>query len=380
MTTIGRAGGNVVDFASERRRRGPRFDGSLMSILEVSRDLVCLCRGGLIVAINGAGLRLLGATSSEEVRGRRLSDFLIPEYSQVIERFLGGNRADDSPTPTRIIALDHSVKAVELRVYRAREIAPDAAVVTGRDITAEGRPADTARDRGTRFTLLVDNAMNLVCHVLDGLVRYVNPAGVRMLGAAGAAAVVGRPLAALFAGPYAEVVVGEALESAIGEGVALPMRLRRDDGGTVDAMVRIARLPTRHGLELMVEARDITAHNRAVVTLRHGAAAAAARRFTEKLVELLPNPVWYCDACGRFEVANRAFHDLIGDPARLEDPALPESDRDLLAGRVERITFEAAFTTPDQRRIHALVSKTAYLDDEGRPIGIIGVVTDIGER
>ena len=406
MSTIGKAGGNVIDFASERRRRGPRFDGSLMSILEVSRDLVCLCRAGLIVAINGAGIRLLGATSGEEVRGRRLSDFLIPEYSQVIERFLGGSRADDSPIPTRIIALDHSVKEVELRVHRAREIAPDAAVVTGRDVTAERQTVGSAKDRGAQFTLLVDSSTNLVCHVLDGLVHYINSAGAQMLAVGDKADVVGRPLAALFAGPYAEVVVGEALESAIGEGVALPMRLRRDDGGTVDAMVRITRLPTRHGLELMVEARDITAHNRAVLALQRNAdrletqvadrtrelaeqralaeenssAAEAARRFTEKLVDLIPNPVWYRDAHGRFQIANQAFRDLIGDPARLEGPGQPEGDRDLMAGRTERVTFEAAFTAPDRRRIHALVTKTPYLDDEGRPVGIIGVVTDISER
>ncbi len=406
VATIGGAGGNVIDFASERRRRGPRFDGGLMNILEVSRDLVCLCRGGLIVAINGAGIRLLGAVSGEEVRGRRLSDFLIPEYGEVIERFLCGRDGDDTPIPTRIVGLDNAVKEVELRVHHAREIATDAAVVIGRDVSTERRLAGSAQDRTARFTLLVDSAMNLVCHVLDGLIRYVNPAGIAMLQAADADAVIGRPLTALFSGPYAEVVVGEALDSAVGEGVALPMRLQRDDGKVFDAMVRITRLPTRHGMELMVEARDITAHNRAVVALRRGAetlemrvadrtrelaeqraladdsrhAAEAARRFTEKLVDLIPNPVWYRDARGRFEVANQAFRDLIGDPVRLEGPGQPDGDRDLMSGRTERVTFEAAFTAPDNRRIHALVSKTAYLDDDGRPVGIIGVVTDISER
>ncbi|MBI5165621.1 MAG: diguanylate cyclase [Magnetospirillum sp.] len=405
--------GNVIDFPSERRQQGPRFDANMMKVLEVSRDLVCLCRNGRITAVNGAGVAMLGGRSTDEVLGCRLSDFLIPEYGPVLDLFLSGLASEDKPIPTRIVALDRSLKDVELQVFRAREIATDATVVVGRDVSHEGHLAGTAQESGARFSMLVDNAMNLVCHVRDKVIHYVNHAGAEMLGAASVQAVVGIHLADIFHDDYREVFEDEVLESVVDERQAVPMRLKRRDGTPVDVVAMITRLPSARGNELMVEARDITAHNRAVAALRRANetleqrvvertrelaeqralaearkhAADAARRFSESVIDTIPSPVWYKDGGGAYRMVNQSLRLMLGaDPIHAPECGifLPDidaaTDRELLSGSRDRVVFEAAARCYGSQPRDLLVSKTALVDVDGRPLGIIGVATDITER
>ncbi len=403
-------GQNIIDLASERRRRGPRFDGGLMQILEVSRDLICLCRAGAITAINGAGARMLGGRTTEEMIGRRMAEFLIPEYGPVMNLFLAGMASEDRPVPTRILRLDGSTRDVELQVHRAREIAGDATVITCRDISKEGKLADIAKETDSRFHLLVENAMNLVCHTVNGVIRYINKAGLTLLGAVEPEAVLGRCLEDIFHADYAELLKAEMIDTIIAEDASVPLRLRRLDGSNLDAVVKIARLPSKTGFELMVEARDITAHNRAVMALRRanetlemrvvsrtrelaeqraraeelGLIAEASRRFTESVIDTIPSPVWFKDARGHIQTTNRAFRTLFEEKAAGLGAVMPEedaiTDSELMAGSIERTSFESSVLLPGGSRVDGLFLKTAYSDDEGRPVGIIGIMTDISDR
>lgn len=247
-------GENVIDLARERRRRGPRFNGGLMDILEVSRDLVCLCRQGAITAINGAGVRMLGAHSTEELVGRAMDEFLVPEYGSMLKLFLSGMASEDKAVPTRILALDKSVKAVEMQTFRAREIAPDATVVVCRELGAEKEDAVRLHDADLGFRLLVDNALNLALHVRDGVVVYVNKAGVGLLGAASPEAVVGRPLAELVHADCAVLVEAEALRALAETGAPLPLDLLAANGKAVSVLARVTLVPSSHGLDVMIEA------------------------------------------------------------------------------------------------------------------------------
>ena len=395
---------NIIDLAIERRRRGPRFNGEMMQILEVSRDLICLCRGGAITAINGAGVRMLGGKSTEDLIGRRLAEFLIPEYAQVLDLFLSGMSSEDRGVPTRIVGLDQAVHDIELQVFRAREIAPDATVVTGRDLSKEGRLAGAARHTDNRFRQLVEQSMNLVCHVVDGSIRYINKAGLDLLGADEPEQVIGLRLEDILQADYVGLIA-----PIIEEASAVPLRLLHRDGSAFDAVVRITALSDESGQqELMLEARDITGHNRAVAALRRAnetlemrvaartrelaeqrcraeemtSVAEAARRFTESLIDTIPSPVWFKDALGRVQTCNKAFRTLFGEhePHGLMPLEDAVTDAELLSGACAQASFEAPILPLAGGRQDVLVLKSAYLDDEGRPVGVIGIMTDITER
>lgn len=244
---------NVIDLARERRRRGPRFTGGLMDILEVSRDMVCLCRAGAITAINGAGARMLGAATTEELVGRRMADFLVPEYGRMLELFLAGMASEDKSVPTRILGMDNTVKAVEMQTFRAREIAPDATVVVCRTIRPEDEAATQLHDSDVRFRLLADNALNPVCHVQNGILRYINRAGVALLGHDGPQALVGRPYADVLGGPDGALLDESVLRAAAEDGAIQPLSLTGADGVLTAVRARITLVPSPTGLEVMIE-------------------------------------------------------------------------------------------------------------------------------
>lgn len=244
---------NVIDLAVERRRRGPRFNGGLMDILEVSRDLVCLCRAGAITAINGAGARMLGAATTDLVVGRRMDEFVVPEYGSMLELFLSGMASEDKAVPTRILAMDNSVKAVEMQTFRAREIAPDATVVVCRELGPDVEAAAHLHDSDMGFRLWADNAMNMVCQVRDGVLSYVNRAGVALLQLSGPEAVIGRPFADVLDRASGAVIEGDGLEALAAAGATLPMVLVRADGRDVAALARFTPVPATEGIEAIVE-------------------------------------------------------------------------------------------------------------------------------
>lgn len=247
-------GDNVIDLARERRRRGPRFDGGLMDILEVSRDLVCLCRAGAITAINGAGARMLGADTTEELVGRRMDEFLVPEYGSMLKLFLSGMASEDKAVPTRIQALDKTAKAVEMQVFRAREIAPDATVVVCRELAVEVAAAERLHETDLCFRLWVDNAMNLACQIHDGVVRYVNRAGVALWRASGPDQVVGRPFAELVQLPDGLSLDADTLRALAEDGRPVPFMLLGVDNVPIRVQARFTLVPLSQGLEVMVEA------------------------------------------------------------------------------------------------------------------------------
>ena len=245
-------GDNVIDLAGERRRRGPRFTGGLMDILEVSRDLVCLCRAGAITAINGAGARMLGAATTEELVGRRMTEFLVPEYGRMLEMFLGGIASEDKAVPTRIMALDKTVKDVEMQTFRAREIAPDATVVVCRQLTEEMEATAKLHESDLRFRLAADHSMNALLHVKDGVVQYCNKAAVTLLAADGPQYLVGTRLAELLDGAPLDTDGLRALAEA---GLPLQMVMVAKAGTKIPVTAQFALVPSPSGLEVMMEAR-----------------------------------------------------------------------------------------------------------------------------
>lgn len=412
-------GNNVIDLAGERRRRGPRFDGGLMDILEVSRDMVCMCRAGAISAINGAGTRLLGASCASDVLGQRFSSFIVPEYGPMIDLFMAGKASADKPVPTRLKGMDGNLREVEMQIFRAREIAADATIIMCRDVgAADGKPARADAAAAPAFPHLIENAMNLVCHVHNGRIVYINRAGQALLGADSAESVIGRDLAQLFTADYADLFAADTFSELLDEPEDIPMRLVHASGEPVDVYVAISPLPSPSGsVEVMIEARDVTAHNKAVRALRRSnemlemrvaertrelgeqrtraeelrQIADASRRFSESLLDMLPNPVWFRDLRGAFQSCNRAFRDLFGcdpsktpDAARIVEGAMPaecqETDRQILAGTLERAVFEGQIPGAGGARHDALITKCAFPDEEGRSVGVLAMLTDITER
>jgi diguanylate cyclase (GGDEF)-like protein/PAS domain S-box-containing protein len=400
------------------RRQGPRFDGDLMGALEASRDLMCVTIDGRITAINSAGLALLGAGDLVEVERRHFLDFLVAEQAGGYDDdFLNRNAFRSDPVCVRLERLNGQIRDVELFIYRAREVANGAAVVLGRDVSETSRLVTTVQETEIRFRMLVENSRHLVCHCRGDLIDYINRAGVALLGGTAPAEFVGRPVWELFSDDY-RAIFTDNVGLLLRESGGLTVKLAGLDGTLVDAQLAVTVFPSAEVLDYMIEATDISAHNRAVGALRQfnedleqrvsertaeldeqrklaedqHRLAVQARHFVESLLDAVPSPLWYKDGQGRYQAYNRAFRDAWGiegnrwigrqaiEVAPFDDAKLDEiMDRRLLGSDAHQ-AYEATSRFADGSDRHVLVNKTAFFDAEGAQAGVIAVMVDISDR
>ncbi len=147
----------------------------------------------------------------------------------------------------------------------------------------------------------------------------------------------------------------------------------------------VARDATGRPLRMVGTHTDVTLQRQAEEEVLH------QLRFIEELVEIIPNPIYFKDALGRYIGCNRACEELIG--VRRED-FLGRTAGDVLgaAGAEEEAqdqrllasagvqTFETRLTLPSGETRELIHSRTLFTNAQGQVGGILGVVTDITQH
>jgi len=115
-------------------------------------------------------------------------------------------------------------------------------------------------------------------------------------------------------------------------------------------------------------------------------------KFLQRLIDTLPNPVFYQDALGRFLGGNQAFAEFLGLPVSKIigktycelDPGAPalwnqEKDQELFRGSGNQV-YEAALADAGGVRHEVVFYQGSFPAVGGSPAGIIGTMLDITER
>ncbi|QCG95616.1 diguanylate cyclase [Azospirillum sp. TSA2s] len=114
---------------------------------------------------------------------------------------------------------------------------------------------------------------------------------------------------------------------------------------------------------------------------RQTALADGQRRFIENLVEMMPSPVWYKDAAGRYALCNRAFRELFPNASDgIEWSAGRQTASEPMPAGTGAFSFESSVEGPDGRTRELLVVKRPLTAPDGTETGVIGIATDITER
>lgn len=114
--------------------------------------------------------------------------------------------------------------------------------------------------------------------------------------------------------------------------------------------------------------------------------------FLQRLIDTIPNPIFYKDRDGRYLGCNQAFLDFIGTErqglvGRTVEELAPadlaaryrEMDEELLAGGGTQV-YEHQVQAADGSQRSVLFSKASYQDVGGGIGGLVGVILDITER
>lgn len=354
-------------------------------LVELSPDGIGIHRGGEILFLNDAGLRMLGAERPEQVVGQSVIRFLHPDdVPGVLERVrtVIEEQRPVSRAEWRLVRFDGELRDVEaVAMPLAYEGAPAVQVVI-RDITDRNRAARALAESEDRFRTLADASFEaLIVH--DGArILDANRAALEMTGY-DYDHIVGIEGLSLLAeesrAVAAEKIRTESTETY--EAVAL-----RADGSRYHVELMGRPIPYRGRRCRVTAMRDISERKRAESALRD-----TEERYRE-LVENAKDMVFVHDVEGRFLAVNRAAERITGY-SRQE--LLSLSVFDLLAPEEHESVsaairgFAAGGEAPDEviadvlardgRRVTLEVSPRIVRRDASRVL-VEGVARDVTER
>jgi PAS domain S-box-containing protein len=242
-------------------------------LVENTPDATFINRGETVLYANPAALRLLGATTPEQVIGASIYQYIHPDNRVAVEAWMQKVAAGEGGgvlNERKYRRFDGSVIDVEVSTAMFELADGPARQVVARDITARKDAAEVLNESLERYRRMVEAFPDATFINREDRIVYANPAALRLLGATDAAQVVGKsPLDITH--PDDRAAAGERINKMRAgeeaEGL-FEQRFVRFDGSVVTTEVSASLVVEQGGLSRQVVARDITARKQAEAALR----------------------------------------------------------------------------------------------------------------
>ncbi len=190
------------------------------------------------------------------------------------------------------------------------------------------------------YRTIIEMSPDTICLCRDGILTFVNAAGVRLLGSCDATQVEGMPFDH-FVHPDYRVLCDENFAPLIGEPTATPMKFVNSVGKTIDVLVSAAAAPKEDGTVLVL-VRNISELTRATRDV-----AGQIKRLNS-ILDTAVDAIVVSDESGRIETFNRSAETMFGFRAQE------------VIGRSVEILMTAKDAATHQGRVeHYLVSRHA---------------------
>jgi diguanylate cyclase (GGDEF)-like protein/PAS domain S-box-containing protein len=377
---LGRSGSAEGSATDELGLIREAFDQTAVGLTLVSLE-------GEFFLVNRAFCELSGY-SRDELVGNSCCLVSRPEDVALDKASLGGAGQGGTPPPVEKMLRRRDGSTVWVRrtpgLMRDAAGIPKFIICAYADLT-EQRARDRALHSTNRFLSAIIETSPIAIYAtdLEGMITLWNPAAERTFGFTRAEALGRR---APFV-PEEKKEEARALRERVLAGEELTdlhLDRRRADGTQIHVGGSAAPLRDEDNriVGLLVMCSDVTE------TKRTEAAFKQQLHFTRALIDAIPNPVYFKDPEGRYQVYNRAWQELWGDGKDwvgktvhdMFDEAIAalhdDRDRPLLA-RPASVQYEALMPTTDGRRREMLYNKVSFVDQEGKVAGLIGTITDV---
>ncbi|HLN98796.1 MAG TPA: PAS domain S-box protein [Pyrinomonadaceae bacterium] len=364
---------------AERRRVEKHY----REIVEDAADIIYTRdMDGYITSINAAGAKFFGK-SVQEIVGSHLSK-LIGEQAATRDIEETRRAANDSPLRStyHLQDADENGRYLEgvLTIERDRQKRPTGIRGVVRDVTEQKLTEAALRESEERYRRLVELSPQAIIVHSEGKFVYVNPAAQHLWGASSAGELIGRDILDVVHPDSREAVknrVGQVEQLGLATELSEEQHLKLN-GETID--VEVAAMPTVFRGRPAVQAvlRDITDRRRGREALQQ---TEARLRMVVGSVSLI---IFAIDKDGIFTLSEGEGLKALGlKPGEVVGQSVFElyKDNPQFLGHVSRaLTGEAFSTTVDVGELNFETRYTPLTDDNGKPIGVIGVATDITEN
>jgi two-component system sporulation sensor kinase A len=356
-------------------------------LVDLSPDTIMVHRQGEIVYINCTGRELLGASTSEELIGKSVFDFVHPHYWDIVHERIRQVEEEGRTLDLmeeKIIRLDGQVIDIEAKSIPFTYMGKPAMQTVVRDITKRKRAEAELRTTKEQLESFINNAVHAISVTdLQGYVLKVNHAFEKMYGW-DAQEIVGQKLSVI-----PDYVFNEASklhENVIcGKIKGFETIRQRKDGSLIDVFMTISPIWDAAGklISLAAISRDITERKLFERRLEE-----SDQRY-RSLVEHNPDAICSFDLVGNYLACNPAAEKMIGYRA---EELLTKNFKDIVVEEdVKKVLyhFEKVVQGEPQNYEIAVKHKDGHLVDlsvkavpivvDNKMVGIYGIAKDITE-
>jgi PAS domain S-box-containing protein len=235
-------------------------------LVELSPDGILVHRDGILGFVNSAGLRLIGCSSESAIIGKSIFDLLRPEYRELMrERVARLQRGELlPPVEVKVTRLDGSEIDCEVMSVPFTHKDQPAVQVVVRDITERKRAEEALRESQESYQRIVEISPDAIIVHRDGVVEFVNNAGVKMIGAVSKSELIGQSVFYRIPPAYREAMAERVGRLQQGEfPPPIEIKLTRLDDTEIDCEVLSVPFGRGDDFAVQVIARDITRRKRA---------------------------------------------------------------------------------------------------------------------
>ncbi|REE66718.1 PAS domain S-box-containing protein/diguanylate cyclase (GGDEF)-like protein [Paenibacillus taihuensis] len=235
------------------------------SILESAIDcLIMFDHKGRIFEFNPAAERMFDVVRGEVI-GQSISRFLLPAHIEVhepVNRMLaqGSKSVLGARIETVLSRCDQSGFPVEITVTRIKKDKLPVYTMYLRDLTARKQVEEALRESEERYRKLIDFSPEPIIVHKDGIITFINDAGLQTLGGVEQQALIGTRILELVQAEYrqkARLWIAD-VEAGVARTDSIEMKVVRADGNAID--IEAKSILVQYGGETLIQtiARDIT--------------------------------------------------------------------------------------------------------------------------